>query len=36
MTSAVIQQFFYKLKKKRIKHAIKMLTSAVIQQFLTS
>ena len=27
---------FDKLKKKRIKHAMKMLTSAVIQQFLTS
>ena len=27
---------FDKLKKKRIKHAIKMLTSAVIQQFLIS
>ena len=36
LTSAVIPQIFDKLKKKTIKHAIKMLTSAVSQQFLTN
>ena len=36
MTSVVIPQIFDKLKKKTIKHAIKMLTSAVSQQFLSN